>query len=83
MEGRKSNYAFDKPAVYRIRIRGSLGEEWSSRLGGMQIIREDVKNKLVTILYGFLPDQSALSGVLNSIYDMGLPILSVECLGEE
>lgn len=83
MKSERAKYAFDKPAIYRIRVRGSLDEGWSSRLWGMQIVKEDDKKKPVTILYGYLPDQSALSGVLNCVYDMGLSILSVESLGEE
>ncbi len=77
-------YEFDKPSVYRIRIEGVLDESWSSRLSGMQIIRDENKRKKkVTILFGYLPDQSALSGVLTSLNDLGLPILSVECMSEE
>jgi hypothetical protein len=77
-------HIFDKPAVYRIRIKGNLNESWSSRLNGMRIMQdENVKHKNVTILFGYLSDQAALSGVLNSLYDLGLTILSVECLNEE
>ncbi len=82
-EGTK-RYIFDKPAVYRIRVKGNLDASWSSRLNGMQIVRdENIKSKNVTILFGYLSDQAALSGVLNSLYDLGLTILSVECLNEE
>jgi hypothetical protein len=77
-------YLFDKPAVYRIRVQGVLDETWSSRLSGMQIMQDEKSStKKVTILFGYLPDQPALSGVLNSLYDLGLPILSVECVNEE
>ncbi len=76
-------YAFDKPAVYRIRVEGVLDESWSSRLNGMQIISDEKKNKKITIIFGYLQDQAALSGVLTSLNDLGLPILSVECLNEE
>jgi len=37
----------------------------------------------VTILVGHLPDQAALSGVLNTLYEMHLPLLSVENLDEK
>jgi hypothetical protein len=78
------NHTFDKPAVYRIRVEGVLDQSWSSRLNGMQIIiDENKKKKKITILFGYLQDQSALSGVLTSLNDLGLPILSVECLNEE
>jgi len=34
----------------------------------------------VTILMGRLIDQAALIGVINSLYDLGCPLLSVECV---
>jgi hypothetical protein len=70
-----------EPAVYRIRIQGILDKNWSDYCGGMTIEHEgDPKRYAVTILMGRLADQSALIGVLNSLHDMGYPILSVEYL---
>ena len=34
----------------------------------------------LTVLEGELTDQAALVGVLNSLYEMHLAVLSVECL---
>ena len=34
----------------------------------------------LTTLEGTLPDQAALVGILNSLYDLRLAILSVECV---
>ncbi len=53
----------------------------SVRLEGMAIKVEtlDKKNSLTT-LEGELSDQSALAGVLNSLYELHRFILSVECL---
>lgn len=34
----------------------------------------------VTELTGVLRDQAALASVLETLYDLGLPLLSVECL---
>lgn len=69
------------PAMYEICIRGYLDESWSDRLGGMTILpAEDEPGVNRTILSGELPDQAALFGVLNALYDMRLPVLSVECL---
>jgi len=34
-----------------------------------------------TVLEGRLNDQSALSGVLNTLYDMHLPVVSADCIG--
>ena len=36
----------------------------------------------VTILIGHLRDQAALAGVLNTLYELHLPVLSVENLDE-
>jgi hypothetical protein len=36
---------------------------------------------IITTLTGELVDQAALVGVLNSLYDMGYPLLKVERLG--
>ncbi len=35
-----------------------------------------------SILVGRLADQAALSGVLNTLYEQHLPVLSVDCLEE-
>ena len=71
------------PAPYRIRVQGHLDESWSDRLGGMVITRAFAENnEPITILVGSLIDQSALSGVLNALYELHLPVLSVELIDE-
>ena len=70
---------FEGPANYRIVVRGFLDERLSDRLAGMRITsqrRGDTKP--LTSLVGGLRDQAQLSGVLNALYEMHLPILSVE-----
>ena len=70
-----------EPAVYRIRIQGILDKNWSDYLRWMKIEHEGDKQHLaMTILIGRLADQSALLGVLNALFDIGYPILSVEYL---
>jgi len=55
--------------------------DWSARLMGMNITRSNrAQNGEETTLVGRLPDQAALSGVLNTLYDKQYPVLSVECL---
>lgn len=69
------------PAVYKIKIQGILDKNWSDYYGGMTIeYAGDPKQDAITILNGILADQSALIGVLNSLHDIGYPILSVEYL---
>ncbi len=74
----------ETPANYRIRVQGHLDEDWSDRLGGMVITRAFTANKQpMTILVGNVIDQAALSGVLNALYELQLPLLSVENLDEK
>jgi hypothetical protein len=77
----------DKSAIYRIRVQGELSAGWSSRLADMADMRTRVeRNKehaCVTTLEGPVRDQAALSGVLNTLYELHLPVLSVECLNTE
>jgi hypothetical protein len=70
-----------EPATYKIGILGTLDKNWSDYCGGMTIEHDIVLNQYpMTILMGILADQAALIGVLNSLYDLGCPILSVECI---
>jgi len=72
---------FTHPAVYRIRVRGHIDDALSDHLGGMVITRAFTAEKEpMTILVGELLDQAALSGVLNHLYEMHLPLLTVESL---
>jgi len=72
---------FDRPATYQIRVQGKVDPDWSDRLAGMAI-RLAVEDACppVTILKGELSDQAALAGVLNTLYELHLTVLSVLCL---
>ena len=68
-----------EPAEYRISVLGTLDKKWSDYYGGMTIENvNDPHYGSITVLTGRLADQSALVGVLNSLHDIGCPILSVE-----
>lgn len=72
----------DSKAAYRIRIQGYLDDSWSDRMGGVAIrVQSRPRETPVTVLTGEFQDQAALAGVLNTLYDLGMPLLSVECLG--
>lgn len=75
---------FDTPARYRIRVQGRIDPIWSDRLEGM-IITYPAPNdeQLVTRLEGELLDQASLAGVLNTLYELHLPVLSVMYLAPE
>ena len=81
---RNSNFnqlGIDQPAQYRIRIKGELEEHWSDRMAGMQICRQTKNDgSSMSTLEGHLVDQAALFGVLVALYNLRLPLISVECL---
>jgi len=69
------------PAIYRIRVMGQLDSSWSERLGGMTVTTTGGRDTdEITMLEGQLWDQAALAGILNTLYDMQLPLISVECI---
>ena len=75
---------YDSTAIYKIRIQGYLHESWSDRMGGVTIRVESRPDGVpVSVLTGQFQDQAALAGVLNTLYDLGLPLLSVERLGAD
>ena len=82
-ENRKGS-AFARPGNYRIRVQGYLNESWSERLAGLAITsgkRGD--QKPVTVLFGQVRDQAELAGVLNTLYELHLTLLSVEYLSSD
>jgi hypothetical protein len=69
------------PAKYQIKVDGEVGEGWVDYFGDMDITtRTRTDNSIVTILVGRVRDQAQLSGLLNSLYENHLSILSVELL---
>ncbi len=76
------NLSMKGAAYYRIRVRGELDPSFSDRLEGMEIentFRKD--GRAESVLEGRLEDQSAFSGVLNTLYYMHLPMMNADCLG--
>jgi hypothetical protein len=75
------SFTFDTPAVYRIGVQGFLDKGWSDRMNGVDIrVRKRPDGAPMTVLTGHFIDQAALAGVLNTLYDMGFPLLKVELL---
>ena len=69
------------PSIYKIRVCGRLEGSWSDRLGGMQVTEmRGTDGQPETILVGRVVDQAMLSGILNALYEMHLPVLSAECV---
>ena len=64
-------------------MEGHLDNSWSDRLGGMVLTRAFTADKQpMTILIGRLRDQAALAGVMDALYNLHLPVISVELLDD-
>ena len=72
-----SHTGFDRPATYRIGVQGRVPARWRDRLEGMAITECPAE---ATTLVGELADQVALAGVLNTLVDLHLSVVSVERL---
>jgi hypothetical protein len=76
-----SHLHFDSPARYEIRVSGHIAPRWADYLQGMSIDYAVHQGRpTISVLRGELPDQAALAGVLNMLYEMHMPVLSVQCL---
>jgi hypothetical protein len=64
----------DQPAVYQIRIKGHLGQQWRDWFEGMAI---ELEEKGDTLLTGPVLDDAVLHGLLKRVRDLGMPLLSV------
>ena len=72
---------FDRPATYRIDVQGSIPVTWRDRLEGMAITESFARAEPpVTTLVGEVADQVALAGVLNTIVELHLSVITVERL---
>jgi hypothetical protein len=63
--------------VYQIRLQGHLGPQWTDWFEGLTITLEENGETLLT---GPVVDQAALFGLLRKVRDLGMPLLSVNCV---
>lgn len=66
-----------QPTVYQIRLKSHLGAEWTDWFGGLTITLEGDGEMLLT---GPVVDQAALHGLLKKVRDLGLSLISVNCI---
>jgi hypothetical protein len=59
---------------FEIHIKGQLDESWSDWLEGLEVKLIDNGEM---ILFGRIGDQAALMGILNKLYRLNLPLLSI------
>ena len=70
--GRTEGY--HEPGLYEIRLKGHLDQRWAERFAGLTFSHD---GDGTTVLFGPVVDQAALYGLLRTVRDLGLPLLSV------
>ena len=66
-----------EPVVYQIKIKGHLGYEWTDWFEGLTLTLEENGDTLLT---GPVVDQAALYGLLRKVRDLGMSLVSVNCV---
>jgi hypothetical protein len=66
-------------ALYQLRVSGPIPSDLVRDLEGINVTVEPAE----TVLYGTLPDQAALFGLLVRIHDLGLQLLEVRRLTDD
>lgn len=76
--------AMETPADYRICVQGFLLHSFLERLGDMRAQTTSSRDEApVTTLEGKVRDQAELLGLIKSLYDLHLPIMSVDLMDFE
>jgi hypothetical protein len=65
-------------SMYQIKIKGHLQEKWAEWFNGMifDMMTSNHESNHTTMLMK-VPDQAALRGILNKIWDLNLSLISV------
>ncbi len=77
-------YNFSKPAIYKVVVQGKIDYKLADRMLDLQVNVEKGEGQKYysTTLIGKINDQAALSGILNTLYDMHITVISVNMLSE-
>ena len=76
--------SIDQPGTYCIRVQGTLSERWAGYFEEMALSTEiDPDGNPLIVLSGRLPDQAAVQGVLQKLYNLGFALISVEKIDSE
>lgn len=75
-EPAKGHHSADHAAAqrYEIRVKGHLGPRWTTWFDGMNLTADDDGT---TVIRGPVVDQAALHGLLQTLRDLGITLLSL------
>jgi hypothetical protein len=69
---------FDHPLCYEIKLLGRLNKSWVNTFKGLESnFYRSTDGQPITILRGLIVDQAALRGILCSLWDLNLTLISI------
>lgn len=82
MTYRCAHVSVSQPLMYDIRVAGTLDPDFADYVRGMTITPDMAAGiDPVTVVRGTCPDNAALVGILGTLGNFGLVVISVQCLG--
>lgn len=69
--------SYSGPSTYQITVDGRVDEGFIQSISGMSVSHNRLKDKTLSTLTGELTDQSALNGILNTLFDYRFAVISV------
>jgi hypothetical protein len=74
----ETNALKQKPIIYQIKVEGVIDASWSEWLGCIHLKPwKDEKGQAITVISAEFPDQAALRGLLNRLWDLNLVLSSL------
>lgn len=71
--------SIDEPGTYRIRVRGRLSQRWVENMWANIAVTVDTTDpECESVLLGEVIDQAHLLGIVNTLYNMGYPVVGLE-----
>ena len=71
------------PAIYELQVRGELDNSWLKMMEIESIETVDsTEQGIVTLMTGLFQDQAALRGLLDRLYRLNLPLISVRHISD-
>jgi hypothetical protein len=83
MSKAKRKLTLSQPATYQIKVPGEIDVSWSGWTERMTITVESEDDGAPITTLTSRVDQAALHGLLRRLYSLGIPMLSVICIGHE
>ena len=64
----------DDGGRFELRVKGHLDARWADWFDGLAVTQA---SDGITVIHGVVADQAALHGLLQTLRDLGLPLISV------